>query len=70
MAVVQQISRGFPEFFVANKDKYLGEILEIHGKHPDEYNLPMPPPQTNEGLAPLDEGQAILRKELSTNIIQ
>ncbi len=34
----------FPEFFVANKDKYLADALALFGKHPDEYNPPAEPP--------------------------
>lgn len=76
MAEVQQITTLFPEFFVANKDKYLREILEIHGKHPDEYNQPIAPTPTEEalngGVSPLEEGQSMLppEKQLSANILQ
>lgn len=40
MSEIQQITTLFPEFFVANKEKYLKEILEVHGKHIDEFNPP------------------------------
>lgn len=73
MGEVQQITTLFPEFFLANKDKYLKDVLEVHGKHIDEYKSPQPPPQIAEegqGASPLDEGRAMLPTELSANIIQ
>ncbi len=44
MGEIQTVTQLFPEFFVANKDKYLAEVLELRGHHPDEYQ-PAPPPQ-------------------------
>jgi hypothetical protein len=44
MAEIQQLTTLFPEFFVANKDKYLRELLLIHGKHQDEFAPPAPMP--------------------------
>jgi len=42
----------FPEFFVANKDKYLQDVLELHGKHIDQFNPPAPtPPPAAPGAA-------------------
>lgn len=43
MAEVQTVTTLFPEFFVANKEKYLADFLKLHGKHPDEYNPPAEP---------------------------
>ena len=60
MGEVQQITTLFPEFFLANKDKYLREILELHGKHIDEYNPPEQiPPPTNPS-APVDNPYSVL----------
>jgi hypothetical protein len=43
---VQIVTTLFPEFFVANKDKYLSQALKLFGKHPDEFNAPAQlPPQ-------------------------
>lgn len=41
----------FPEFFVANKDHYLREVLSLRGKSLDEFNPPAtpPPPMPPEG---------------------
>lgn len=44
MGELQVVTQLFPEFFVPNKDKYLKDFLEIHGKHIDEYKPPAPPP--------------------------
>ncbi len=46
MAEIQKVTTLFPEFFIANKQKYLSEVLEVYGKHMDEYNPPaeLPPP--------------------------
>ena len=54
MGELQQVTTLFPEFFIANKDKYLKEILELHGKHIDEFNPPMetPPPMTGQKTNP------------------
>ena len=61
MGEVQQITTLFPEFFLANKDKYLREILELHGKHIDEYNPPEQiPPPTNPS-APVDNPYSVFR---------
>lgn len=50
MTEIQHVSTLFPEFFVANKDHYLKEILELHGEHPSEFNPPaMPAPPTQPG---------------------
>lgn len=47
MAEIQQVTTLFPEFFVANKDKYLRDLLTVHGKHMDEFTPPQPPPEVN-----------------------
>ena len=61
MSEIQQVTTLFPEFFVANKDKYLEDVLESHGKHLDEYsepqeqlpqNIQQGPPQENTPAAP------------------
>ena len=79
MGELQQVTTLFPEFFIANKDKYLKEILELHGKHIDEFNPPIPPPppqppspESPSGSSPLQEGQNMLPAEnqLTANIIQ
>lgn len=47
---VQWIATIYPEFMVANRDKYLKEKLAFRGKHPDEFNPPVqPPPPGMEG---------------------
>ena len=48
MGEIQQVTTLFPEFFVANKDKYLSDILELRGKHLSEYNQPKQNPQPNQ----------------------
>jgi hypothetical protein len=76
MAEIQQVTTLFPDFFVANKDSYLKEVLELHGKHPDEYNPPAKPKAPagmgmgggeggGEGIpagggSPLDQGASLL----------
>jgi len=46
MGEIQQITTLFPEFFVANKDKFLEKILDLHDEHIDEYAPPAQvPPQ-------------------------
>ena len=53
MGEIQKVTTLFPEFFVANKPKYLSDILELNGKHLDEFNPPaeLPPPsETALGL--------------------
>ena len=56
MGEIKQVTTLFPEFFVANKDKYLKEVLELHGKHPDEYNPPAElPPAQPEGKSKVSE---------------
>ncbi len=48
MGEIQQVTTLFPEFFVANRDYYLKEILALRGKHPDEFQPPVKiqqPPQ-------------------------
>ena len=49
MAEIQQMTTLFPEFFVANKDRYLKDVLELKGKHPDEFNPPVEPQQPEGG---------------------
>lgn len=60
MGEIEVVTKLFPEFFVANKDKYLAEVLEMRGHHIDEYNPPAPPaPPTVPGMpdgAPMPEG--------------
>lgn len=81
MGEIDLVTKLFPEFFVANKDVYLGEILSLRGKHPDEFNPPAPPqeekPKVSESLnykdAPPDvrrqiEAQAGLKPSTSTEI--
>lgn len=41
---VQWTTTLYPEFFVANKDKYLEEKLAMRGKHPEDFNPPAKPP--------------------------
>jgi hypothetical protein len=71
MAEIQQVTTLFPEFFVANKDKYLEDILELHNKHIGDYNPPVvPPPMPMEpteaapapgaSVTPLDQGAALM----------
>lgn len=43
MGEIQTVVQLFPEFFVANKDKYLAEVLELRGHHMDEFNPSAPP---------------------------
>lgn len=40
MGEIQTITTLYPEFFVANKDKYLADILKLRGKHPEDYAQP------------------------------
>lgn len=50
MGEVDIVTKLFPEFFVANKDKYLREILELRGHYIDEYQEPAPAdPNANKG---------------------
>lgn len=67
MSEIQQITTLFPEFFVANKAKYLKEILEVHGKHIDEFNPPVPPapPMTPQDSSrnPLDTGAGAIEAQ-------
>jgi len=55
MKEIQQVTTLFPEFFIANKDKYLKEVLESYGKHPDEYAPPAELPQDNSKDVKLSE---------------
>lgn len=48
MGELQTVTQLFPEFFVANKDKYLSNVLDIHGHTIDEYNPPAPMPSPNQ----------------------
>ena len=48
MGEIQQVTTLFPEFFVANKDHYLQEVLELHGKSLEDYNPPAQVPMTPE----------------------
>ena len=53
----QYFATYFPEFFLANKDKFIEEILSLDGQSMDEYNPPVqPPPPEPEGATPLNEG--------------
>jgi hypothetical protein len=55
MGEIQQVSTLFPEFFVANRDKYLQEILALRGKHPSEFSAPIqasPQPTPQDGSTP------------------
>lgn len=61
MSEIQTVTTLFPEFFVANKDQYLKEVLELRGKHPDEFAppaqmpaMPMMEPEATEA-APTPE---------------
>ena len=51
MGEIQVVTTLFPEFFVANKEKYLKDFLEIKGKHLDEFAPPAQPqaPPVEEG---------------------
>lgn len=65
MSEIQQVTTLFPEFFVANKNKYLKEILEAHGKSIDEYNPPVaqvaPTSQPEQPGSPLAQGGQVLQ---------
>lgn len=43
MGEISTLTQLFPEFFVANKDKYLAEVLALRGQHMDEFNPAQPP---------------------------
>ena len=68
MGEIQTVTQLFPEFFVANKDKYLAEVLEIRGHHPDEYapaaQLPPQPPEDDiaESMSYKDAPPSIRRQ--------
>jgi len=48
MGEIDVVTKLYPSFFVANKDKYLKEILELRGHHPDEYAKEEPPAPPQE----------------------
>jgi len=48
MGEIEQLATLFPEFFVANKDFYLKEVLEIHGRDLNSFNPPENIPATAE----------------------
>lgn len=56
MSEIQQVTTLFPEFFVANKDTYLSDILELHGKSMDDYKpaqeMPQPMQQPTQPMNP------------------
>lgn len=56
-AEVQWVSTLYPEFFVANKDKYLTEKLALRGKHLSDYNPPAPPQPAANPQQPSPNGQ-------------
>jgi hypothetical protein len=75
MGELEVVTKLFPEFYVANKHKYLAEVLELRGHHIDDYNPPAAPapapagPGMPEGAtmapapagaSPLDQGAAML----------
>ena len=68
MGEIQTVTQLFPEFFVANKDKYLAEVLKIRGHHPDEYapaaQLPPQPPEDDiaESMSYKDAPPSIRRQ--------
>lgn len=41
MSEINQVTTLFPEFFVANKDAYLKEVLELHDKNVEDFNPPV-----------------------------
>lgn len=70
---VEWVATLYPEFFTANKDKYLEEKVEMRGKKLADYNMPKPPaPPTlpdgtpvpeelqpsDPGGTPLEQGEA------------
>lgn len=68
MGEIQTIVQLFPEFFVANKDKYLTEVLELRGRHIDEFNPPAPPvpqqpsPKVSESISYKDLPEDVKRQ--------
>ena len=79
---VQWLATLAPEFFQANKDKYLKEKLEFRDQHIEDFNVPKPPAPEGgapEGggseISPLEEGEAQLSvseggSNVDPNIIQ
>lgn len=59
---VQWVTAYTPEFFLANKDKYLEEKLAFRGKSLEEYNTP--PDQPSMPLAP--DGQPTAQEQPQT----
>lgn len=58
MKELQTVTTLFPEFFIANKEKYLAEILSLNGKRLDEYNAPSPAPMPMPGAPQEAPGEA------------
>jgi hypothetical protein len=52
MSEIQQTTTLFPEFFLANKEKYLKRVLELHGEHPDEF---LPPTKIQQSPQPQEQ---------------
>jgi len=75
---VEWLATLMPQFFEANKEKYLKEKLEFRDKDIQDYNVPTPPQPAQlpdgspapEGMSPLDEGSAGLPEEVQPNIIK
>jgi hypothetical protein len=58
MGEIQAVSTLFPEFFVANKEKYLADVLALRGHHLDEYAPPAQLPPMGPDGQPLPPEQA------------
>jgi len=52
MQEIQEVTTLFPEHFVANKSKYLEELIESYGKNPAEYEAPQPQPDKPQEKPP------------------
>ena len=58
---IQWFATLFPEFFLANKDKFIEQSLDIYSESVESYNPPVNiPPPMPEGGTPLSEGADIL----------
>lgn len=57
---IQQIAILDPAFIASNKDKYVDRILELHGRHRDQYNPPAEVAAPTEGsLLGLDQQENV-----------
>lgn len=66
MGELDIVTKLFPEFFVANKNKYLADVLEMRGHHLDEYNPPAPPAPVAPAGAPPGQPSAPIPASPST----